>query len=100
MTDVIINERVAERLRQVLEYIERMEFERQGYSQESKKDVEDTRRSFNRALSTLLIANEIWIDGGEGFSFGGNLNGIIFGMIARPGTSEFSTPPIEWSFHS
>ena len=68
------------------------------------QDVHETHASFIRALITLLDATEVWCDG-QGLGFGGNMQGIIFGMIPweqrlSSDVHEFEHHPIEWTFHS
>jgi hypothetical protein len=87
---VTLSPRVVERLDEIHKYIRDMEDERQGYGDKPMIDVHVTRRSLLDVYKYMLEAEEVWIDGGTGFSFGGVTNGNIFGrftfgMIARVG---------------
>ena len=98
-----LNERVVARIQSVNQYLNEMRAERIGWGPEAEAEVAETALSFVKALDTLLSANEVWIDGGTGYSFGGNMSGIYFGMIAHRGVSKFehcTNPPLDWSFHS
>ena len=100
----VLSPAVKARIKQVYEYTQDMEIERRGYGDEPMQDVYDTRASFLRALTTLLDATEVWCDG-QGLGFGGNMQGIIFGMIPweqrlSSDVHEFEHHPIEWTFHS
>lgn len=100
----VLSTRVVQRIKDVLDYIDTMTWERMGYSEAAMQDVHDTRASFLKAFRTLIEATDIWPDG-QGLSFGGNMQGIQFGMIAweqrlTDDSHEFEHHPIEWSFHS
>lgn len=100
---IALTERVVQRINEVFDHIEQMERERAGYGPDAEREVNATRTSFQRALAILLTSNEVWIDWPEGFSFGGNLEGIIYGMIARPKESLLPATqfaPYEWALHS
>ncbi len=101
--DLVLTERVVKRINDVFDHIEQMDRERAGYGPDAEQEVTDTRTSFMRALAILITSNEVWIDGADGFSFGGNLEGIIYGMIARQQKSFLPAAqfaPYEWTFHS
>lgn len=94
-----ISDAAVQRIADVASHLDEMEHERQGWGDDS--GVNSTARSFVRALGILMAAEEVWIDGGTGYSFGGVMpGGITFGMIARHRPSVFATKPIEWTFHS
>ena len=100
----VLSPAVKARIKQVYEYTQDMEIERRGWGDEPMQDVHETRASFLRALTTLLDATEVWCDG-QGLGFGGNMQGIIFGMIPweqrlSSDVHEFEHHPIEWTFHS
>lgn len=100
----VLSPAVKARIKQVYEYTQDMEIERRGYGDEPMQDVHETHASFIRALITLLDATEVWCDG-QGLGFGGNMSGIIFGMIPweqrlSSDVHEFEHHPIEWTFHS
>ncbi len=99
---LILNERVQARLNEALDYINQMAYEREGAGADPWNEVQESRESFQNALGVLLISNEVWIDGGDGLSFGGNLEGIVYGMIARYRESAPAgcKPAVYWSFHS
>lgn len=109
-TGMVLTPNVRERINKILKHIEGMEFERQGFGDGAMRDVEYTRKSFVRALGTLLGAEELWPDGFEedSLSLGGVMpGGIVFGMIGRyrvgwnPDWREpFEFQPVDWSFHS
>lgn len=107
---LVLEPRITERITQVQRHIAAMQRERAGWGPVAAQQVGDTAMSFVTGLATLLQAEQVWIDGGTGLSFGGVLpGGIVFGMIAReqaqprfiegeePG---FANAPIEWTFHS
>lgn len=100
----VLSPAVKARIKQVYEYTQDMEIERRGWGDEPMQDVHETHASFLRALITLLDATEVWCDG-QGLGFGGNMQGIIFGMIPweqrlSSDVHEFEHHPIEWTFHS
>ena len=98
---LVLEPRVTQRIMEVQLYLVEMERERAGWGVESMREVGDTARSFTAALATLFTAERVWCDGGSGYSFGGVMpGGITFGMIARKGSSRFTSEPIEWTFHS
>lgn len=105
-TALQLDQRVVSRIVAVNRHIEAMAHERQGWGAETQDEVGETALSFVRGLAMLVVAEEVWIDGGTGFSFGGRLyGGIVFGMIARHRTTQvgdhtFEHDVIEWSFHS
>ncbi len=105
--DLLLTQRVKDRLRYIFDHIDRMENERQGYGPEPMADVHSTRASLLSALSVLLAADEVWVDGQEyTMSFGGRMpGGIVFGMIARLTEASddepwFSHYRVDWTFHS
>ena len=107
---LVLDRRVTDRISAVGQYVDAMRAERVGWGTDAQRDVDATVTSFFTALRTLFSATEVWIDGGSGYSFGGNMHGIYFGMIARVERGhitdvdgervEFEFPPISWSFHS
>lgn len=104
---VNLEPRVTKRLLEIHKHIDRMREERMGWGDDAMRDVTDTLTSLAALYAYILMADRIWIDGGTGFSFGGVISGIHFGLIARPGSSadrfdgeQFLYAPVEWSFHS
>ena len=101
---LVLEPRVVARITEVQQYIRKMRQERAGWGPEPMREADATAASFVDGLAMLFAAERVWIDGGTGFSFGGVLpGGITFGMIARGKVSKdspFTTPEVEWTFHS
>lgn len=98
-----ISQAAVQRIADVASNIDEMEHERQGWGLTAMNDVNETARSFVRALGILMGATDVYIDGGTGYSFGGMMpGGIAFGMIAREVGKDprFNAQQLEWSFHS
>lgn len=104
-TGLTLEPRVIARMLVVAEYVEDMRRERLGYGPAAMAEADQTAHSYLRAVSYLLRAREVWIDGGDpSLSFGGIMDGgIVFGMIARREASmnpDAAYPPIAWTVHS
>jgi photosystem II stability/assembly factor-like uncharacterized protein len=86
-----------------------MTAERQGWGEDAMRGVRETALSWGRARALYLDnAEEVWLDGGGGLSFGGLLGGTDFGCIAREERDHreaqplggWEHPAIRWTFHS
>jgi hypothetical protein len=95
--------RVDKRIIEVHQYIQRMRAERVGFGPDAMREADETAASFLDGLTTLLAAEQMWVDG-LGLSFGGVMaGGIVFGLIAsqrQPCLDHFTTPPLTFTFHS
>lgn len=105
MHDLTLTPRVRERIRAVRSHILDMRIERAGWGDTANREVAETALSFLDGLDILIAAEEVWIDGGTGLSFGGRLpGGIIFGLIARETPRltmhKFDVPAMNWTVHS
>ena len=88
-------------IRRAVGHVEAMRRERQGWGPEAEQQVVRTERSLLAALAHLNNADEVWADGFDDLAFGGEIAGIVFGVIPhRKPEPQFVHPEIEWSLHS
>lgn len=101
--NLTLTPRVLERLAAAQSHISHMRYERQGWGRTAMDEVNDTSNSLMHALEFLFDADEVWIDGGTGLSFGGRMGTMVFGLIARESDAvrpEFEYKPVNWTVHS